>query len=69
MKKKLAGKVAAITGASSGIGRATAIRLAREGAKIALIARNRERLEEAAREVRSFGVEAEIFVADTTVDE
>lgn len=69
MKKKLEGKVAAITGASSGIGRATAIRLAREGASIALIARNRERLEEAAREVRSLGEEAEIFIADTTVDE
>lgn len=68
MKKKLEGRVAAITGASSGIGRATAIRLAREGANIALIARNRERLEEAAQEVRRFGVEAEIFVADTTVD-
>ena len=50
MGKKLAGKNAAVTGASSGIGRATVLALAREGANVALIARNRERLEAVAEE-------------------
>jgi NAD(P)-dependent dehydrogenase (short-subunit alcohol dehydrogenase family) len=42
---RFAGKRAVVTGASSGIGRATATRLAREGARVALIARGREGLE------------------------
>ena len=44
MRERLLGKKAAVTGASSGIGRASALNLAREGADVALIARNRERL-------------------------
>jgi NAD(P)-dependent dehydrogenase (short-subunit alcohol dehydrogenase family) len=48
---RFAGKRAMVTGASSGIGRATAIRLAREGARVALIARGRERLESVADEI------------------
>ena len=46
MAADLSGKVAAITGASSGIGEATALALAGAGAKVALGARRRERLDE-----------------------
>ena len=58
---KLEGKVAVITGASTGIGRAAARALAREGAKVALTARRRERLEELSAEIRQSGTEA-VFV-------
>ena len=63
---KLKGKNIAITGASSGIGRATAIRAAKEGANVALIARNRERLEETAKAVESLGRKALVIEADVT---
>jgi NAD(P)-dependent dehydrogenase (short-subunit alcohol dehydrogenase family) len=48
---RFAGKRIIVTGASSGIGRAAAIRLAREGARVALIARGRERLGAIATEI------------------
>lgn len=54
----LAGKVALVTGASQGIGRATAIALAAAGARIALAARNEEKLAEAAAQIQSAGGEA-----------
>ncbi len=66
MRRRMEGKKVAITGASSGIGRATALRMAREGADVALIARNRERLEAVAEEVRALGRKAVVAEADIT---
>lgn len=58
--------VALVTGASSGIGRALARRLAGEGSHVVAVARDRERLDALAAEVRSAhpGVEVEVLVAD-----
>jgi 3-oxoacyl-[acyl-carrier protein] reductase len=53
MDLQLAGKTAVVTGASRGIGRAIALGLAREGAKIVITARRRNLLEELAREIVS----------------
>ena len=51
----LAGRAVLVIGASSGIGRATARRLAADGAAVVMAARGQERLEEAAREIRGQG--------------
>jgi short-subunit dehydrogenase len=61
-------RVIAITGASAGIGRATAIRLARGGASIALCARRQEKLDAVAAEVVGAGGHALAVVADVTTD-
>lgn len=59
--------VAIVTGASQGIGRATAIRLAKDFDAVVLVARNRENLEETSRLVKEVGAESLIVVADVSV--
>ena len=59
-------KVALVTGASRGLGRAMALALADAGAALALVGRDAEKLEESAAAVRGRGAEAKVFVADVT---
>lgn len=60
----LKGRVVVITGASAGVGRASARAFARAGARVALIARDPEGLESARAEIASFGGQAIAFAAD-----
>lgn len=64
----LSGKVALVTGASSGIGRATAIELARRGARVVASARRRNEIDALVAEIKSEGFEATAVVADINVE-
>jgi 3-oxoacyl-[acyl-carrier protein] reductase len=66
---KLTGRVALVTGASQGIGHACALALAREGASLALAARNRQKLDELASEIAAAGGKAAAFVMDVSDEE
>ncbi|HEY1273669.1 MAG TPA: SDR family NAD(P)-dependent oxidoreductase [Thermoleophilaceae bacterium] len=66
MPGPLEGRVAAVTGASSGIGEATALALADAGAAVALAARRRDRLEAVAEKVTEAGGRALVHEADIT---
>ncbi|MEX3979857.1 SDR family oxidoreductase [Paraburkholderia sp. EG287A] len=63
----MAEKVAIVTGASQGIGRSTAVRLARDFDAIAVVARSREQLEETAAQVRDAGAEALVIDIDLSL--
>ncbi|TVZ76317.1 SDR family NAD(P)-dependent oxidoreductase [Streptomyces sp. BK340] len=64
--ERLDGTVVLVTGASSGIGAATAVALAQQGAAVALVARRRDRLEAVARQVLDVGPPALCVEADVT---
>jgi 3-oxoacyl-[acyl-carrier protein] reductase len=66
---KLEGRVALITGASQGIGHACALALARQGASLAVAARNREKLDELVKEIETAGGKAAAFVIDVADEE
>ena len=68
MSSELQGRIALVTGASSGIGFATAIALARAGAKVAVAARRRGRLEAVAAQIRTAGSEALVVEADFGIE-
>src|SRR5437588_6053065 len=65
----LSGRVALVTGASQGIGRACAQELAKRGATVAIAARNQEKLNEVAQEIAASGGKAAAFVIDVGDEE
>lgn len=69
MNKIFRGMVAVVTGASSGIGEAIAIQLAREGTRLLLVGRSAEKLDLVAERARDLSPSVEIFVADLAEDD
>jgi NAD(P)-dependent dehydrogenase (short-subunit alcohol dehydrogenase family) len=68
-RMQLSGKVALITGAGSGIGKASALLLAREGARVAALSRTEDEIRETAEEIERSGGEAMFVTADISSPE
>ena len=66
MGQSLNGKVAVVTGAARGIGRAVAVALAKEGVNVGVIARSEDALQSVVKEMEGYGVKAAYAVADVT---
>ncbi|MGW7378043.1 SDR family NAD(P)-dependent oxidoreductase [Streptomyces sp. NPDC054794] len=69
MTRRLEGTVALVTGASSGIGHATALELAHQGAAVALVGRREDRLTDLAADISTAGGKALVVPADITTPE
>ncbi|NLI62985.1 MAG: glucose 1-dehydrogenase [Methanosarcinaceae archaeon] len=67
--KRLNGKVAIVTGSTSGMGRASAILFAKEGAKVVVTGRNESRAQEVVNEIKEAGGDAIYVIADTSKKE
>jgi NAD(P)-dependent dehydrogenase (short-subunit alcohol dehydrogenase family) len=68
-QRPLAGRIALVTGASSGIGRASAAELARRGAKVVVAARRQPELDQLVEEIADAGGDARAFVADVAKED
>jgi NAD(P)-dependent dehydrogenase (short-subunit alcohol dehydrogenase family) len=66
LRGHVGGKVVVVTGGSSGIGEATALMMARAGARVAIVARDESKLSETVREITAEGGEARSYSADLT---
>jgi 3-oxoacyl-[acyl-carrier protein] reductase len=68
-RMSLSGRVAFVTGASQGIGRTCALRLAKDGASVAVAARNKEKLDELVHEITAVGGKAHAIALDVADEE
>ena len=66
LRGHVGGKVVVVTGGSSGIGRATALMMGKAGARVAIVARTRQKLTETVKEIKAEGGHAQSFAADLT---
>lgn len=64
LEERVDGRIVLVTGATSGIGKAAALKLARAGAHVLLVARTREKLDETLEEIEKLGGRAEAYSAD-----
>lgn len=69
MDLELAGRVALVTGGSQGIGRAVALRLAQEGARVVVAARSRDPLDQVVAEIRAAGGQAVAVQGDVSLSD